>query len=168
MHLRNVRGFTLVELLMVTIIIGILSSMVTHQFNVRKAAYLVTMKSDLRNMVVLQEGYFETHKKYASGLQQLGWEPTVLVQEIVVGQHGGWTARARHRALTGYQCAIFMGDVNPVFSPATQEGVPACEEGTGGNNSNPSAGGGGGTGGGGTGGGGTGGGGTGGGGSKKP
>jgi prepilin-type N-terminal cleavage/methylation domain-containing protein len=149
MHRRNVRGFTLVELLVVVTIIGILASIAAQRIEVKKAAYLATMKSDLRNLVVLQEQYFETHKKYASGTQQLDWEGTILVQEIVVGQKGGWTARARHRALPDHQCAIFMGDVNPVFSPATREGVPACEEGTGGNMGAGGGSGGGGSGGGG-------------------
>jgi len=127
---RNVRGFTLIELMMVVTIIGILASITAHQVEVKKAVWIATMRSDLRNLSMMQESYFDDHKKYASNVNQLDWNTTQYVYEVIVGQHNGWTARVSHRILTDHQCAIFVGDVTPHFSPATDEGVIACTMGT--------------------------------------
>lgn len=126
---RDARGYTLIELLIVMVIIGILASIATHQVQAKKHAYIATMKSDLRNMMVLQEAYFDDNTRYASNTNQLGFDGTQFTYEVLVGHQGGWTARVSHRILTDHQCAIYVGDVTP-FTPATEEAVIACSMGS--------------------------------------
>ncbi|MGI9037865.1 MAG: type IV pilin protein, partial [Gemmatimonadota bacterium] len=66
--LRDTRGFTLIELLIVVVIIGILSAFAIPKFAVTKEkSYLATMKSDLRNLVTVQEGYLAEAQTYYAG-----------------------------------------------------------------------------------------------------
>jgi prepilin-type N-terminal cleavage/methylation domain-containing protein len=67
--MRNMtrKGFTLIELLIVVVIIGILAAIAIPKFaNTKEKAYLASMKSDLRNMATVQEGYFADNQLYTT------------------------------------------------------------------------------------------------------
>src|SRR5260370_37344327 len=65
----NRKGFTLIELLIVVVIIGILAAIAIPKFaNTKEKAYQASMKTDVRNLVTAEEGYFADSVKYSTNL----------------------------------------------------------------------------------------------------
>ena len=69
-HRRS--GFTLVELLIVVVVIGILAAMAIPKFQSTKGkAYLASVKSDLKNLSTAEESFFYEHRTYSTDLDSL-------------------------------------------------------------------------------------------------
>ena len=133
---RNVQteqGFTLIEVLVVVVIVGILAAMATVSFGGSSVqAYKVTMKTDLRNIATAQAAYIEQNfaengvARYAGNVNDL---PVTLSNGVTIRMRGnanGWSARATHPRATGARCAVVYGTVN-AFAPATEEGKITCD-----------------------------------------
>ena len=119
-------GFTLIELMIVIVIIGVLASMAISTWQNRKAdAIIAGMKSDLRNLAAAEEAYLVDNTTYTSDTDDLAFRLSPQVVLTLQADQKGWTARATHPA-TSKECGLFVGGIAPL-SPARGEGIVWCE-----------------------------------------
>jgi type IV pilus assembly protein PilA len=124
----NRRGFTLIELLIVVVIIGILAAIAIPKFaNTKGKAYVTAMKSDLRNLVTAQEGFFFDSSKYSTSIASINFKQStgVNVPVITVGP-GYWSATVSHSQLPSSVCGIGVNTTNPIVSTVS-DGITACQ-----------------------------------------
>lgn len=106
------KGFTFVELLVVMLFIGALSSMAVPRFREYKTrAYISAMESDLGNLRIAQEAYWAEHMVYATDTTGLDFRRTSNVNLEISSKDaaGGYTAIATHANVPGRQCQTAMG-----------------------------------------------------------
>ena len=140
----STKGFTLIELLIVVVIIGILAAIAIPKFaNTKEKAILASMKTDLRNLVTSQEGFYFDNNDYAGGttsgaqINALGGSGKVTflpstgnVLTLSYVSSSGYKAVVTNPVLAPGgidNCGVFVG--NPSNSPnaaVTLEGAPAC------------------------------------------
>jgi type IV pilus assembly protein PilA len=108
----NRKGFTLIELLIVVVIIGILAAIAIPKFaNTKEKAYVASMKSDLRNLMTAEEGYFADFQAFGS-VAQVNFTSTngVTVTATPAPPPGaGYSASASHNQ-TARTCSVTVGD----------------------------------------------------------
>ena len=122
---RAPAGFTIVEIIIVVVIIGLLATIAIPKFSSSRDKALVTaMKSDLRNLLTQQEGRLADSGTYATSFPTAVWSPSTGVTGPTIALTAdGWTASVGHQS-TVKTCAIFVGTTP--LAPATKEGVPTC------------------------------------------
>ena len=120
-------GFTLIELMTVLVIIGLLAVFAIPQLtNIKGRAQVAAMKSDLRNLVTLEENYFSQNAKYTNDLGA-GYTVSAGNERPVINLTGdGWSATMDSPS-AGQFCIVFMGSTPA--PPATREGSPTCAKG---------------------------------------
>ena len=123
------KGFTLIEILIVIVVIGLLVSIVVPKYaNGKERAMVTAMRSDLHNLMMAQEGYFSTTQTYYNGPLPdpgLTYSTSPGVSVTLSGvTAAGWGATATH-VHTPKSCALFVGTA-PAPAPATVEGLIAC------------------------------------------
>jgi len=122
---RPAAGFTVVELVIVVVILGLLATIAIPKFSSsREKALVAMMKSDLRNLQTHQESRFADSGSYATSFPTTIWRPSTGVTGPTISlTPTGWTASVGHTSTTR-TCAIFVGSTS--LAPAVKEGVPTC------------------------------------------
>lgn len=121
------RGFTLIEMMLVVMIIGILVSIMVPRFaNTKEKAIVTTMKSDLKNFATAEESYYYDNSSYTTSVALLPSFRSSVGVSITVNEAGagGWSGTAASSAVVR-RCFLFVGSAAPVGA-ATQEGQVAC------------------------------------------
>ena len=104
---RRRSGFTLLELLIVSLIIGILATIAISKFGQSKRrAYISAMRADLRNLATTAESRFATENSYA-GLSSSGG--SAGVQLVVESTASTFKGTATHDGVPGMTCTIEGG-----------------------------------------------------------
>lgn len=118
-------GFTVVELIIVVAIIGLLATIIIPKFSSsREKALIAAMKSDLRNLVTVQESWLADSGSYVTSFPATIWSPSTGVTGPNINlTPTGWTAQVGHTSSTK-TCVIFVGSTP--LAPAVKEGVPTC------------------------------------------
>lgn len=123
-------GFTLVELMVVMVVIGILAVMAMAQTGrATRQANLAVMQADLREFVVRQELYYNANLRYAvlDELPNFTTSQGVTV-EVPWVQNDGYAAVAVHAGLADRTCGVFTGPApDGAAAPALEPGQITCE-----------------------------------------
>ncbi len=121
------RGYTLIEVMTVLVLIGILAALSTRASSSKAAASMAVMKSDLRNIATAQEAYYSTYLTYADNTADLDFSNSVNISVRLRGGETGWSGRAAHAVRDTWRCALYVGGGVTAFEPATEEGKMVCE-----------------------------------------
>ncbi len=113
--MRNHAAFTLVELVVVFVVIGILAAIAIPKLSgARHAAYFAAMRADLTNLAEQQETYYAETQAYASDATLLDFVASEYVTVTITASTDGWSASSSHAALASSEgCSIYYGSATP-------------------------------------------------------
>jgi type IV pilus assembly protein PilA len=108
---KSARGFTLIELIVVILVLGILSAIAIARFvSLKERAYEATMKADLRNFAIYEQNYLmDSQGTYFAGngvAEGFVSTPGVTITATIdPGPPPSWHAIATHNK-TAITCSI--------------------------------------------------------------
>ena len=123
------QGFSLIELLIVCVIVGILVSVVGPKWKETVGkANTSSLRHDLHNLVIAEEQYFYENQVYTNDISALKFTQTKNVTVAFTAVvPGGWAATATHAYANPIICGIYAGIAPKPLASITAEGQIACE-----------------------------------------
>jgi prepilin-type N-terminal cleavage/methylation domain-containing protein len=131
----NRKGFTLIEVVIAALVIGILAAVAVPRLAASKdKAYIAAMKADLHTIAILEEQYAaDNHGQYFSGTATSdaplnGFTPskgvtmTLTAFNILGSQLADWTAVVKHSQTTE-SCEMHAGEIACTTTNALTTGV---------------------------------------------
>ena len=127
MRAGSEQGFTLLELIIVTVILGLLAAFAIQGYGkIKERTYVTAMKADLRNLLTAEVVFSTDSLRLTTVIGSGGLTYQVTTGNTtpsIVLTGDGFTAQMGNTN-TPRTCVIFMGST-PI-APATNEGEPAC------------------------------------------
>ena len=127
--MTNRKGFTLIELLIVVVIIGILAAIAIPKFaSTKDKAKLASVKTDIRNFMTAQEGYFSDFALYGTFAQLQANQNFTLssgnASTASAGSASGYSITVGNTSISGTpaSCNVVVG----MGAASAVDGVIAC------------------------------------------
>ncbi len=127
--MTNRKGFTLIELLIVVVIIGILAAIAIPKFaSTKDKAKLASVKTDIRNFMTAEEGYFSDFATYGTYAQLQANQNFTLssgnASTASAGTASGYSITVGNTSISGTpaSCNVLVGS----GAASTVDGVITC------------------------------------------